>query len=92
MEYDTEKFRNLALAYEALEKGGNLPCVLNAANEVAVYAFLDRKIGFLDMSNLIEECMAQVEFIAQPSLEEYEHTDLISRELAQKLIETKFRK
>ena len=67
-----------------------LPCVLNAANEVAVYAFLDRKIGFLDMSNIIEECMSQVEFIAQPSLEEYEHTDLISRELALKLIETKF--
>ena len=92
MAADTEKFRNLALAYQALEKGGNLPCVLNAANEVAVYAFLNRKIGFLDMSNLIEECMAQVEFIAQPSLEEYEHTDLISRKLARKLIETKFRK
>ncbi len=90
MAADTEKFRNLALAYEALEKGGNLPCVLNAANEVAVHSFLERKIGFLDMSNLIEECMSQVEFIAQPSLEEYEHTDILSRKLAQKLIETKF--
>ena len=90
MAADTEKFRNLALAYEALEKGGNLPCVLNAANEVAVHSFLERKIGFLDMSYLIEECMAQIEFIAQPSLEEYEHTDMLSRQLAQNLIETKF--
>ncbi len=92
MAADTKKFRNLALAYQALEKGGNLPCVLNAANEVAVHAFLDRKIGFLDMSNLIEECMSQVEFIAQPTLEEYEHTDMLSRHMAQSLIETKFSK
>ena len=65
----------LALATEALNKGGNLPCVMNAANEIAVYAFLRNRIGFLDMTDVIEKTMQKVTFIEKPTLEEYFESD-----------------
>jgi 1-deoxy-D-xylulose-5-phosphate reductoisomerase len=79
---DTATFRNLPLAYAAMEKGGNLPCILNAANEVAVQAFLQERIGFLEMSDLIEKCMHTVSFVAQPALADYVATDAETRALA----------
>ena len=68
---DTTRFRNLALSYEAMEKGGNMPCILNAANEVVVEAFLQDKIGFLQMSDIIESVMQKATFIEKPSYEDY---------------------
>jgi 1-deoxy-D-xylulose-5-phosphate reductoisomerase len=76
---DTETFRNLALAFEALNKGGNMPCVLNAANEVAVAAFLKDQIGFLEMSELVERCLGKMDYIANPQYEDYVHTDSETR-------------
>lgn len=81
-EPDTKTFRNLNLATEALFKGGNLPCVLNAANEIAVFAFLRNRIGFLDMTELVERTMQHVPFIAQPTLEEYFESDGEARNFA----------
>ena len=72
----------LALATEALNKGGNLPCVLNAANEIAVYAFLRNRIGFLDMTDVIEKTMQNVSFIENPTLEEYFESDGEARNFA----------
>ena len=86
---DTGTFRNLALAMEALKKAGNLPCILNAANEIAVSAFLKDKIGFLEMSDLIEACMSQQKFIEHPSLEDYMLTDKETRIRAVEWIERK---
>lgn len=83
---DLETFRNLGFAYEALQKGGNLACIVNAANEIAVEAFLKDKIGFLEMSDLIEKCMQQVSYVAKPSLEDYLQTDVETRLLAKELI------
>tara|TARA_B100001113_G_C21101344_1_gene618890 strand:- start:510 stop:1661 length:1152 start_codon:yes stop_codon:yes gene_type:complete len=83
---DLETFRNLKLAYSAMEKGGNMPCVLNAANEVAVEAFLNDKIGFLNMSDLIADCMEKSTFVPSPSLEDYVATNKETRLLAKKLI------
>jgi 1-deoxy-D-xylulose-5-phosphate reductoisomerase len=83
---DLDTFRNLGLAFEALAKGGNMPCILNAANEIAVEQFLNDKISFLEISDLIEQCMAKINFIAMPSLEDYIHTDTETRRLAQNLI------
>ena len=83
---DTDIFRNLALAHQALEDGGNVPCVLNAANEVVVAAFLKGRVGFLEMSDIIEETMSAVERINNPSLVDYEDTDRKSRILAQELV------
>ncbi len=85
-EPDIKTFRNLVLATEALNKGGNLPCVLNAANEIAVYAFLRNRIGFLDMTDLVERTMQQIPFIEQPSLEEYFESDAEARNFAASLI------
>jgi len=85
-EPDTRTFRNLVLATEALFKGGNLPCVLNAANEIAVYAFLRNRIGFLDMTDLVERTMQHVSFIAEPTLEEYFDSDAEARNFAASLI------
>ena len=67
-EPDIKTFRNLALATEALNKGGNLPCVMNAANEIAVFGFLRNRIGFLDMTDVIERTMNKVPFIEKPTL------------------------
>jgi len=83
---DTDTFRNLRLAYEALEKGGNAACVLNASNEVAVEAFLQDRIGFLQMSDIIEETLIAVDFVKQPSLEDFIETDKKSRIIANELI------
>jgi 1-deoxy-D-xylulose-5-phosphate reductoisomerase len=79
---DTKTFRNLALAYKALEKGGNLACVMNAANEVAVQGFLEDEIGFLEMSDCIEYTMESVDFIAKPTVNDYINSDASARELA----------
>jgi 1-deoxy-D-xylulose-5-phosphate reductoisomerase len=86
---DMETFRNLALAYKALEKGGNQPCVLNAANEVAVQAFLQEKVGFLEMSDIIARCMNKISFIAAPNIEDYVKTDEETRILAAEIIKSK---
>ncbi len=83
---DMETFRNLALAYDALRKGGNVPCVLNAANEIAVDAFLHDKIGFLQIPDLIEGCLSKVPFIKSPRLEDYFETDKETRILAKEII------
>lgn len=85
-EPDLRTFKNLALAMEALNKGGNLPCVLNAANEIAVYAFLRNRVGFLDMTELIERTMHHVPFIAEPTLEQYFDSDAEARNFAASLI------
>lgn len=84
---DTERFRNLALAYYAMEKGGNMPCILNAANEIVVAEFLKNKIGFLQMSDIIEEVMAKAIFILRPTYKDYVQTDAEVRLLTKKLIE-----
>lgn len=83
---DKKTFRNLALAYEAMERGGNVPCVLNAANEVAVDAFLKDKVSFLGMSDMIEESLEKVAFVQNPSIEDYVQTDELTREFASALI------
>lgn len=83
---DRKNFRNLALAYEALEKGGNLPCILNAANEVMVKAFLRDEVGFLQMSDKIEQCMQEIDFISSPSIDDYLETDRATRSRAEQLI------
>ena len=85
-EPDLKTFRNLALAMDALDKGGNLPCVMNAANEIAVYAFLRNRIGFLDMTDVIERTMQKVHFIEQPSLEQYFESDGEARHYAADII------
>ena len=85
-EPDTKTFRNLALAIEALHKGGNLPCILNAANEIAVYAFLRNRIGFLDMTEVVEQTMQKMPFIQNPTLEEYFESDGEARSFAASLI------
>jgi 1-deoxy-D-xylulose-5-phosphate reductoisomerase len=86
-EPDLRTFRNLALAIEALQKGGNLPCVLNAANEIAVFAFLRNRINFLDITNVIEKTMANVAFIEQPTLQQYFDSDGEARSFAADLIQ-----
>lgn len=82
---DTERFPNLSFAYEAIKKGGNMPCILNAANEVAVSLFLQEKIEFLQMSSLIEETLNKASFIANPSLTDYLNTDEESRQIIYEL-------
>lgn len=86
-EPDMRTFRNLALATEALYKGGNLPCVMNAANEIAVYAFLRNRIGFLDITEMIEQTMNKITFIEQPTLNEYFESDAEARNFAASLIQ-----
>ncbi|MFZ9504351.1 MAG: 1-deoxy-D-xylulose-5-phosphate reductoisomerase [Cyclobacteriaceae bacterium] len=85
-EPDLKTFRNLALAFKALRKGGNSPCVLNAANEIAVERFLENKVAFLKMPDLVEQCMEEIPFIGNPTLEEYVETDRRARELADELL------
>lgn len=79
---DTQTFRNLALAFEALKRGGNSPCVLNAANEIAVSLFLEGKTGFLEMSKLVELCLEKIDYVSNPTLDDYVNTDLETRRLA----------
>ena len=83
---DTETFKSLSLSYCAMERGGNMPCVLNAANEIAVEAFLKDKIGFLNMSDLIANCMEKITFVAKPTLNDYIETNIATRALAKKLV------
>ena len=83
---DLERFPNLALAYEAMRRGGNIPCVLNAANEVANLAFRENRCGFLQMSDIISETMAKAAFIAKPTYEDYVATDLEARKIANSFI------
>ena len=83
---DTRTFRNLALATEALHRGGNLPCVMNAANEIAVFGFLKNRIGFLDMTEVIERTMEKISYLANPTLEEYFESDAEARNFAASLI------
>jgi 1-deoxy-D-xylulose-5-phosphate reductoisomerase len=83
---DTKTFRNLALAFEAMNKGGNAPCILNAANEIAVEAFLKDKIGFLQMSDLVEKCLQTIFFIEKPNYSDYVATDKETREIARRIL------
>ena len=83
---DSENFRNLALAYEALDRGGNMPCILNAADEVAVHAFLKDRIGFMQITDVIEQCMQQVSFITSPGYDTYVQTDTETRHKAKEII------
>jgi 1-deoxy-D-xylulose-5-phosphate reductoisomerase len=85
-EPDVKTFRNLALATEALYKGGNIPCVLNAANEIAVWAFLRNRIGFLDITAVVEKTIQNTPFIESPTLEEYFESDGEARNFAASLI------
>lgn len=83
---DMDRFRNLALAYYAMEKGGNTPCILNAANEIVVEAFLKNKIGFLQMSDLIENVLSTAHYIARPNYQDYVETDTMARQMAIEMI------
>ena len=83
---DRRTFRNLGFAFDAMEKGGNSPCVLNAANEIVVQAFLDERLGFLEMSDVIEKCMSEVSYIRDPNLEDFIETDLETRKFARELV------
>lgn len=83
---DMKTFKNLKLAFQSLRKGGNMPCILNAANEVVVEAFLKDNIGFLQMSEVIEQCMQEISFIEKPQLSDYLETDKHSRIFASELV------
>ncbi len=83
---DTKRFRNLAIAYEALRQGGNMPCIVNAANEVAIEAFLHDQISFLGMSDLIERTMQRVTFLPSPAYDDYVATDREARHVAHGLL------
>ena len=83
---DTEKFRNLALAYEAIRRGGNMPCIVNAANEIVNAGFLHDQISFLGMSEVIEQTMERTTFIAKPTLEDYLATDAEARRIAREVM------
>lgn len=83
---DIKTFRNLALAMAAMNKGGNLPCVMNAANEIAVYGFMKNRLGFLDMTEVIEKTMEKIPFIPQPTLDQYFESDADAREFSASLI------
>jgi 1-deoxy-D-xylulose-5-phosphate reductoisomerase len=80
---DMERFRNLAFAYEAIDRGGNMPCILNAANEVVVAAFLAEKTGFLEMSDIIESVMSRMSYVAKPAYEDYVQSDKEARAMAE---------
>ena len=88
-EPDLKRFRNLALAYEALHEGGNMPCILNAANEIVNRAFLDNRISFLEMSDIIEYTMQHASFLRRPTYNDYVHTDAEARRIAQEAIKSR---
>ena len=85
-EPDLQRFPNLRLAYEAIDKGGNMPCILNAANEVVNLAFREGRCGFLQMSEVIAETMAKTTFITEPTYEDYVQTDRLARQIAKERI------
>jgi len=86
---DMKKFRNLALAFDAMKKGGNMPCILSASNEIAVQAFLKKQIGFAHIPLVVDKCMQTLPFVSSPVLNDYFETDRISRIKAQEIIEQK---
>ena len=86
---DKKTFKNLALAFNALNTGGNMPCVINAANEVVVAEFLNNRVGFLQMSDVIENCMDKIYFVSDPTLDDYMETDRKTRAYAQDLVTNK---
>lgn len=81
-------FQSLALAYQALRKGGNMPCILNAANEMAVHAFLNHNLPFLHIPRIIEQCMEKIPFVPSPSLSELFETDHLTREFVNSILKT----
>ena len=83
---DTSRFRNLSLAYEALHQGGNMPCTVNAANEIAVAAFLADQVSFIGMSHIIEHTMNRISYIAQPTYDDYVQTDREARAIAKEFL------
>ncbi len=83
---DLEAFRNLQLAYDAMDRGGNMPCILNAANEIVVAAFLKNKVGFLQMSDVIEKVMGKASFVLKPNLSDYLESDAEVRRITQEMI------
>ena len=85
-EPDTKRFRNLMLAYQAMNIGGNAPCILNAANEIVVAAFLQDRVGFLEMSDLIEKTLSEITFIARPTYDDYVETNRQAREFTEQLL------
>jgi 1-deoxy-D-xylulose 5-phosphate reductoisomerase len=85
---DYKTFRNLALAKDAMYKGGNLPCIMNAANEVVVHSFLQNKVSFIEMSDIIEKVMERITFIEQATLEDYMESDSQARIYAAELVKT----
>ncbi len=84
---DVKNFRNLALAFSALDQGGNMPCILNAANDIAVEAFLNNHLGFLQIPEVVEQCMSTVQFIKEPTLADYCSTNDAARLKAKQIIE-----
>jgi len=87
-EPDMERFPNLAFAFDAANKGGNLPCIMNAANEVVVDAFLKEKIGFLEMSEIINKTMNKASFVKEPTYEDYVMSNIEAREIASSMVDT----
>ncbi len=83
---DLKTFRNLALAFEALKRGGNMPCILNAANEIAVAAFLEDRVSFLGMSAIVEQCLEKMDYVANPAYDDYVQTDKMTRSKAKEFI------
>ncbi len=89
---DVKKFRNLALAFRALEKGGNTPAILNAANEIAVEAFLKKQLGFLQIPKVVEQCINEVQYINSPTLADYYQTNSLTRLKAEQIIKNNSKK
>ena len=85
---DLETFRNLQLAFDALDRGGNAPCIINAANEIAVDAFLHDQIGFLEIAEIIEFCLGKATFVQAPAYDDYVLTDRETRQLAAERIKS----
>jgi len=88
---DSKKFRNLAISFEAMKKGGNIPCIMNAANEIAVDAFLKNKISFLNISDIIEETINKIEYKSNLNLDDYIYFNKNARNIAQNIITTNYK-
>jgi 1-deoxy-D-xylulose-5-phosphate reductoisomerase len=89
-EPDLKRFPNLSLAFQALRQGGNMPCVLNAANEAAVSAFLSNKIGFMQMTHVVEHALEKIQYLSAPDLESLERSDMLARETAENYIKINY--
>lgn len=86
-EPNLEVFKSLSYAYDAINKGGNMPCILNAANEIAVEKFLEDKVSYLGMSSVLEQTMQRVSYIKSPSMDDYFNTDFEARKVAAEIID-----